>query len=220
MAVRSRLEILSEILKAVCSESIPTRIMYKVRITHYAFNDCMELLIAKSFIKEKNNLTTKKGINNRRRKKRYQITNKGIKLMGELKMLEELMCKKPISKKKMRMVSIKLRHSILDALSKNEYKIYLFMSIGVVSDWITTYYGIRYLGLVERNGVTNSLINFDMWLIINIFFGYVCMAIPFLIKRNYIKMGTFFLLIPLTLGIIKMMALLWNLSLIIRTSLL
>jgi len=98
---------------------------------------------------------------------------------------------------------------------------YCILTLGTLGDYISTHIGLTYENLRETNPITNQLIANVMWLPANLFIVILGIAIPFLIirfskKDYYICMLSF----PIVLGIVRLSACIWNISLILLTQVL
>ena len=95
---------------------------------------------------------------------------------------------------------------------------YCILTLGTLGDYISTHIGLTYENLSETNPITNQLMANLMWLPANLFIVILGIAIPFLIIRfseedYYICILSF----PITYGIVRLSACIWNISLIILT---
>jgi hypothetical protein len=106
--------------------------------------------------------------------------------------------------------SVRARKTWVELLS------YCILTLGTLGDYISTHIGLTYENLRETNPITNQLMANLMWLPANLFIVILGIAIPFLIirfsKEDYYRCMLSF---PITYGIVRLSACIWNISLII-----
>jgi len=91
----------------------------------------------------------------------------------------------------------------------------LILLVGVFGDELTTLFGISSGKFIESNSIVNQLINNGIWIMVDLIFIFACISIPFIIIRKYNNQYSFFSLLPLLPGLIRLNAFISNLVLII-----
>ena len=92
----------------------------------------------------------------------------------------------------------------------------LILLIGVFGDEVTTLSGISSGKFIESNPVANQLINYGIWIIVDLIFILACISVPYMLIRRNNCQRWLFSLIPLFPGLIRLNAFLSNLLLIIN----
>ncbi len=95
---------------------------------------------------------------------------------------------------------------------------YSILTLGTLGDYISTHIGLTFENLRETNPTTSQLMANGMWLPVNLVIIMLGIAVPFLIFRFSKEDGYRFMLsFPITYGIVRLSACIWNISLIILT---
>lgn len=91
----------------------------------------------------------------------------------------------------------------------------LLLILGVLSDWISTTMGLN-AGLSESNLFASSLMEMGLWIPADLILAFFCILVPYACNR-YVKNGDNRALyaFPLLAGLVRLVASLWNLSLLL-----
>ncbi len=107
------------------------------------------------------------------------------------------------------------RGFFFDSFSLERYS-YVFATLGVVGDQISTRIGLFNPNVVESNPITRYLISVNAWFIFDMFVLGIMIGVSyFFLRKVRVKKGTCILVFPILFGFFRLFATFLNLQIIL-----